>query len=297
VIPFCILKPMDYSDTPPEPVIPEKKRIPVLHISLFVVTVFTTLFAGALQQGVNPLENVAGLLKGIPFAASLLFILGSHEFGHYYMARRNGVDATLPLFIPAPSLIGTFGAVIRMKSPIMDRRALIDIGAAGPLVGIAVTIPILVTGLYMSKVQPLPAEGAITLGSSVLMTFFSWFVHGTLPEGMDVVLHPLAFSGWIGLLVTSLNLMPVGQLDGGHVAYALFGPRQKYLGWLFVAVIVFLGTVYSIGWLLWVVFIYFVGVKHPPVVYDWVPLDLKRKLIGWLTILVFVLTFTPVPTF
>lgn len=288
---------MDNPDTRPEPVIQEKKRIPILHISLFVVTVFTTLFAGALQQGINPLENAAGLLKGIPFAASLLFILGSHEFGHYYMARRNGVDATLPLFIPAPSLIGTFGAVIRMKSPIMDRRALIDIGAAGPLVGIAVTIPILVTGLYMSKVQPLPAEGAITLGSSVLMTFFSWFVHGSLPEGMDVVLHPLAFSGWIGLLVTSLNLMPVGQLDGGHVAYALFGPRQKYLGWLFVAVIVFLGVVYSIGWLLWVVFIYFVGVKHPPVVYDWVPLDTKRKLIGWLTILVFVLTFTPVPTF
>ncbi len=280
----------------PETVTPERKRIPILHISLFLVTVLTTLFAGALQQGVDPMEDLAGLFKGIPFACSLLFILGSHEFGHYYMARRNGVDATLPLFIPAPSLIGTFGAVIRMKSPIMDRCSLIDIGAAGPLVGIAVTVPILVTGLFLSKVQPIPSEGAITLGSSVLMMIFSWMVHGPLPEGMDVVLHPLAFSGWIGLLVTSLNLMPVGQLDGGHVAYALFGPRQKYLGWLFVGVIVFLGAVVSTGWFLWVVFIYFVGVKHPPVVYDWVPLDSKRKLIGWITILVFVLTFTPVPT-
>jgi len=288
---------MDYPENRPESDAPEKKRIPILHISLFLVTVLTTLFAGALQQGVDPLEDYAGLLKGIPFACSLLFILGSHEFGHYYMARRNGVDATLPLFIPAPSLIGTFGAVIRMKSPIMDRRALIDIGAAGPLVGIAVTIPILITGLYLSKVQPIPSEGAITLGSSALIAFFSWLVHGPLPEGMDVVLHPLAFSGWIGLLVTSLNLMPVGQLDGGHVAYALFGSRQKYLGWFFVAVIIFLGTFFSAGWLLWVVFIYFVGVKHPPVVYDWVPLDPKRKLIGWLTILVFILTFTPVPTF
>jgi membrane-associated protease RseP (regulator of RpoE activity) len=288
---------MDYPLNRPDQELPEKRKVPYLHLSLFLLTVLTTLFAGALQQGVNPLEDGAGLLKGIPFACSLLFILGSHEFGHYYMARRNGVDATLPLFIPAPSLIGTFGAVIKMKSPIMDRRALIDIGAAGPLVGFAVTVPILITGLWLSKVQPIPSEGAISLGSSALMAFLSWMVHGPMPEGMDVVLHPLAFSGWIGLLVTALNLMPVGQLDGGHVAYALFGRRQMYLGWAFVAVIAFLGIFASAGWLVWLVFPFFVGVKHPPVVYDWVSLDLRRRLVGWLTILVFALTFTPVPTF
>lgn len=286
---------MEYPDSRPESVAPGKKQIPVLHITLFLITVLTTIFAGALQQGVDPLEDYAGLLKGVPFACSLLFILGSHEFGHYYMARRNGVDATLPLFIPAPSIIGTFGAVIKMKSPIMDRRSLIDIGAAGPLVGFVVTIPILITGLCLSKMQPIPSEGAITLGSSALMTFLSWMVHGPMPAGMDVVLHPLAFSGWIGLLVTSLNLMPVGQLDGGHVAYALFGYRQKYLGWVFVAVIVILGVFVSAGWLIWAIFPFFVGVKHPPVVYDWVPLDPRRKMIGWLTILIFILTFTPAP--
>lgn len=284
-----------YPENQPELITPERKKIPLLHISLFLATVLTTLFAGALQQGVNPLEDFTGLFKGIPFSFSLLFILGSHEFGHYYMARRNGVNATLPLFIPAPLLIGTLGAVIRMKSPIMDRRALIDIGAAGPLVGVAVSVPILVIGLAMSKVQPIPSEGALTLGSSILMTYVSYLVHGPMPEGMDVVLNPLAFSGWIGLLVTSINLMPIGQLDGGHVAYALFGSRQKYLGWAGAAAIVFLGVFASPGWLIWLVIFFAFGVKHPPVVYDWVPLDSKRKIIGWLTVLVFILTFTPVP--
>lgn len=286
---------MEYPFESSEAFGPEKKKAPVLHISLFLVTVLTTLFAGALQQGVNPFEDYLGLLKGVPFSFSLLFILGSHEFGHYYMARRNGIDATLPFFIPAPPLIGTFGAVIKMKSPIMDRRTLIDVGASGPLVGFAVTIPILITGLHLSTVQPIPPEGAITLGSSALMALLGWLVHGTIPQGMDVVLHPLAFSGWIGLLVTSMNLMPIGQLDGGHIAYALFGSRQKILAWTTLAVIIFLGSFVSYAWLVWAVFPFIVGVKHPPLVYDWVPLDPRRKLVGWFTILVFILTFTPIP--
>lgn len=269
---------------------------PLAQILLFVLTLFSTLAAGALQQGVNPLEDFSGLLKGIPFSFTLLFILGSHEFGHYFLARRNNVETTLPFFIPAPSLIGTFGAVIRMKSPIMDRRALLDIGAAGPLIGVIVTLPIIIAGLILSEVRPIPSEGVITLGSSALMDFLTRMVHGSLPDGMDVVLHPVAFSGWIGLLVTSLNLMPVGQLDGGHVAYALFGPRQKHIAWAFMGVILVLGVTGSLGWLVWAGILYFiVGIKHPPVVYEWVPLDAKRKIVGWVTILIFVLTFTPVP--
>jgi len=281
------------SEVPGEAVKPRRSLLwPVV---LFSVTLLTTLGAGALQQGVNPFEDFAGILKGIPFSFTLLFILGSHEFGHYYLARRNRVETTLPLFIPAPSLIGTFGAVIRMKSPIMDRRALLDIGAAGPLVGVVVTLPILIAGLYMSKVEPIPPDGVITLGSSALMAILTQVIHGTIPGGMDVIFHPIAFSGWIGLLVTSLNLLPVGQLDGGHVAYALFGHRQKHIAWLVMAALILLGIFGSMGWLVWAAILYFIGVKHPPVVYEWVPLDMKRKIIGWATIVVFALTFTPVP--
>lgn len=274
----------------------KRQRLPIIPVLLFAVTLLTTLGAGALQQGVNPFEDPAGLLKGVPFSFTLLLILGSHEFGHYYLARRNNVETTLPFFIPAPSIIGTFGAVIRMKSPIMDRRSLLEIGAAGPLIGVIVTLPVLVLGLYLSKVEPIPSEGVITLGSSALLGLLSYVVHGPLPEGMDVIFHPFAFSGWIGLLVTSLNLMPVGQLDGGHVAYALFGSRQKQIAWIFMVILVVLGLTGSVGWLVWAAILYFlVGVKHPPVYYEWIPLDRRHKVIGWVTILIFAATFTPVP--
>ncbi len=270
-------------------------RIPFIHAILFLITLATTLVAGALQQGVNPLEDPGGIWQGLPFSVTLILILGSHEFGHYFMSRRHQVAVTLPYFIPAPSFIGTFGAFIKMKSPILDRRVLLDIGAAGPLSGVAVAVPVIIVGLVLSDVSPEAGEKGIVLGSSILFSFLNWLVHGVLPDKANLVLHPVAFSGWIGLLVTSLNLLPVGQLDGGHVAYAVFGRRQRVFARVVTAILFLLGLFGWTGWLVWVALLFFLGLNHPPVVYEWVSLDARRKAVGWITIILFVATFTPVP--
>jgi membrane-associated protease RseP (regulator of RpoE activity) len=272
-----------------------KRRLPHINLILFVITILTTLIAGTMQQGINPLEHPQYLWKGIPFSFTLLLILGCHEFGHYYMSRKHNVDVTLPYFIPAPSFIGTFGAFIKMKSPIMDRRILLDIGAAGPLAGIIVAIPILFIGLVLSEIVPETATGGIHLGTSILFSLLNWIVHGFMPDNASLILHPIAFSGWIGLLVTCLNLLPVGQLDGGHVAYAIFGYRQRILAKVILVMLLVLGFTGWSGWLVWAGLLLFMGVNHPPVTYEWVPLDRRRKAIGLITLTVFVVTFTPVP--
>lgn len=266
-----------------------------LHYLLFVITLFTTLIAGALQQGVDLIENPWLIWKGIPFSFTLLMILGAHEFGHYFMSRKHNIDVTFPYFIPAPSFIGTFGAFIKMKSPIMDRRILLDVGAAGPLAGMCVTIPVLLIGLSLSEIKYETVETGISLGSSILFSVMNWIVHGFLPDDVNLVLHPIAFSGWIGLLVTCLNLLPVGQLDGGHVAYAVIGPKQRVVAKMIIAGLVIFGIAGWSGWLLWAGILFIMGLNHPPVVYDWIPLDRKRKVIGWITLLIFAMTFTPVP--
>lgn len=271
------------------------RRLPVLHISLFLVTLFCTLVAGTLQQNINPIDNPGLLWKGIPFSFTLLLILGAHEFGHYFIARKHHINVTLPYFIPAPSFIGTFGAFIKIRSPIMDRRILLDVGAAGPLAGLCVTIPVLLVGLSLSEIRYETVETGLSLGSSMLFSIMSWIVHGSVPESANIILHPIAFSGWIGLLVTSLNLLPVGQLDGGHVAYAVIGPRHGIVAKAVLVILVILGAVGWVGWLVWAVILIFMGIHHPPVIYDWIPLDAKRKVVGWLTISVFVITFTPMP--
>jgi membrane-associated protease RseP (regulator of RpoE activity) len=273
----------------------KKKGFPYLHFFLFLITLLSTLIAGALQQGVNLLDNPLMIWKGIPFSFTLLMILGAHEFGHYFMSRKHNIDVTLPYFIPAPSFIGTFGAFIKMKSPIMDRRILLDIGAAGPLAGMCVTIPVLLAGLWLSEIRYETVDSGINLGSSILFSGMNWMVHGFLPDDVNLILHPIAFSGWIGLLVTCLNLLPVGQLDGGHVAYAVIGPKQRVVAKVIIAALVVVGISGWIGWLIWAGILYVMGLNHPPVVYDWIPLDRKRKVIGWLTLSVFVMTFTPVP--
>ncbi|HOI75331.1 MAG TPA: site-2 protease family protein [Syntrophales bacterium] len=267
-----------------------------MHILLFVVTFATTLLAGALQQGVNPLEDPLSLWRGLPFSLTLLFILGAHEFGHYAMARRHGIDVTLPYFIPAPSIIGTFGAFIKMKTPIPDRRVLLDVGAAGPLTGLIVSVPILLVGLYLSEATSAAPEGqGIALGSSLLFSLLTWLVHGSTPDDLNLILHPVAFSGWIGLLVTCLNLLPVGQLDGGHVAYAVLERRQKHLSAAVVAFLLILGFTGWMGWLVWGAILVVLGIHHPPVLFDWIPLDRRRRAIGWITLGLFAATFIPIP--
>lgn len=272
-----------------------KRRPLVVQLVLFLATVVTTLAAGALQQGINPLQSPGSLWRGIPFSLTLLMILGAHEFGHYFISRKHRIEVSLPYFIPAPSFIGTFGAFIRMKSPIMDRRILLDIGVAGPLAGMVVAVPALLVGLSLSQTVPATVAGGIKLGSSLLFSFFSWIIQGPIPEHRDLVLHPIAFSGWIGLLVTSLNLLPVGQLDGGHVAYAVLGSRQHVVAMVVVGLLLVLGLTGWVGWLVWVAILFVMGMRHPPVVYDWIPLDRKRRVIGWATLGLFVMTFTPMP--
>jgi membrane-associated protease RseP (regulator of RpoE activity) len=271
----------------------------LLHLVLFLATVATTIIAGALQQGVNPLSHPLDLYKGIPFSFTLLLILGAHEMGHYLVSRRHHLSVTLPYFIPAPPfpfIVGTFGAFIRIRSPIQDKRALLDVGCAGPLTGVAVSIPVILVGLKLSTVKLIPggAEGLV-LGEPLLFQILSWAVFGPLSPDQNIILHPMAFAGWIGLLVTALNLTPMGQLDGGHVAYALFPESHRLISLACLFLLVVSGLLFWGGWLFWALLNLFLGLRHPPPAYDWVPLDRRRKILGIITILVLVLTFTPTP--
>jgi len=275
----------------------ERRRKPWLNIALFGITLVTTTLAGALQNGANPLADPLQIVSGLPFALTLMTILLVHEMGHYLMARHHGVDATLPYFIPAPSFIGTFGAFIKLKSPPLDRRSLFDVGAAGPLAGLVLAIPAVIIGLHLSTVSiDSGMGGGITLGSSILLDFLSRLTLGLLPDEANIIMHPIGFAGWIGLFITALNLIPVGQLDGGHVAYALFGQRHVWVSRLSLVAILALGLIrYWDGWLIWSVLLLFMGVRHPPTLDPSTPLDLKRKLVGWFVVGVFFLTFIPAP--
>lgn len=272
------------------------KKIPFLHIVLFVLTAFTTVFAGTLQKGVNPFREPDRLIEGVPFSFTLMLILLSHEFSHYAASMWHKTKATLPYFIPAPTIIGTFGALIKMKSPIGTRRALIDIGASGPIVGFVVSVLASAIGLFYSDmVSTEGLEGAMRLGDSLLFSFLSKTINGPAPEGFDIVLHPVAFAGWIGLFITSLNLLPIGQLDGGHIAFALLGGRQRYVSIALVLLMAFLGLFYWAGWSIWAALMVILGLRHPPVMFWESPLDAKRKLAGWAALFIFVITFIPAP--
>ena len=282
-------------ETEPPPVYPPRKPRIGWNVFLFFLTLVTTVLAGALQMGVNPLKDPGEIYRGIPFSSALMGILLAHELGHYLVARKHGMIVTLPYFIPAPSLIGTFGAFIKMRSPAKDRRMLMDIGAAGPLVGVVVSIPLLILGLHLSEIKPIQGQSGMSLGDSLLLFVVSRVVVGPIPPGYDVIIHPVGFAGWIGLLVTSLNLLPVGQLDGGHVVYALLGDKQNKISKLVFVALLALGIFGWEGWLVWCVLLWIMGFRHPPPMEWWVPLDRKRKIIGWITLAVFFLTFIPVP--
>ncbi len=257
----------------------------------------TTTLAGTFQAGGDPLSDPSALVLGLPFALTLLLILLSHEMGHYFLARIHGVCASLPYFIPGPPFfVGTFGAFIRMKSAPANRSALFDIGAAGPWAGVCFAIPAVIIGLTLSEVRPLdPLSGGIILGDSVLFSALVTLVLGVVPDEVRVILHPIALAGWFGLFVTFLNLLPVGQLDGGHVVYSLFGPAHRWIARAFLLVILVLGFQGWQGWFVWVVLLAVLGIDHPPTADPVLPLDRKQTIYGWCTVGLFVLTFTPVP--
>ena len=275
-----------------------------LHLSLFLATVLTTLFAGAYYivdydlLAEFPNRILPGLAMGIPFSLPLLVILGAHEFAHYFNSGRHGVDATLPYFIPFPNLFGTLGAVIRIKSRILNRKALIDIGASGPLTSFVLSVVACAVGLYLSEPVPLkPLESGDTVlgGSLIYVLLMKLFVRADLAR-YAVDLHPVAVAGWVGLFVTSINLMPVGQLDGGHISYAFLPRRHMLVSRIFIVLLALMGLVFP-GWIIWAVLLLFIGVKHPPVMDQDGRLDAKRKLMGAASLVIFIITFPPVPVY
>lgn len=281
--------------TEPAVVVPPPPN-PAINVVLFILTVATTMFAGSFLAQGNPFMRLEDIWLGMPFSFTLLAIIGCHEFGHYFMCRRHGIPATLPYFIPAPPpfLIGTFGALIRIRAPITNNKALFDIGAAGPIAGIVIAIPAIFFGLERSQVVESDPTAFLTIGEPLIWKVISSRILENVPEGFDVILHPVAFAGWVGLVVTALNLLPIGQLDGGHIAYALIGEKQGLLGYTaFFAL--FILALFWYGWLLFIILSMFIKIKHPAGRTVLKPLDSKRKIIGLTCLILLVVCFIPIP--
>ncbi len=277
-----------------------------VNVVLFFATLLSVSFVGAANEGGNPLSHPEDLWLGVPFAATLLSILTVHELSHYFVGRRYGSPVSLPYFIPLPvSVLGTMGAVITQKAPMRSRKALFDIGAAGPLGGLVLALPLLIFGLMLSEVGPLPAGTPYLMeGNSVLYYLVKWLIFGQpLPAGgLDVMLHPVAFAAWAGLMVTALNLFPVGQLDGGHVAYALWGHTAWKISRVFVWLMLgwgillnFTGQDSGWTWVIWGTLGMMMGTKHPLPLNDLTPLDPARRLVGWGMVVLFLLILIPLP--
>lgn len=305
-----------------------------LNVLLFALTAYTTTAAGvqmavAMRLTVSPeslppdslslslLWNPKYLIMGLPFSGTLLLILGIHEMGHYLTSRHWKVRATLPYFIPFPSFIGTLGAVIKIRSPIPNRRALMDIGASGPLAGFVVALLALVVGLHLSAIVPVStfAGGGISFGNSILGGWLSHQIIGDLPDGYAIYDHPIFVAGWLGLFVTALNLMPLGQFDGGHIVYAFGGGKVHAL--VSKMALVTLGALWALGppydwlyaqhgfstwldtrwpgWLIWLLIALALGRRHSPPDDPHLALDPFRKLMGYVSLVIFLLCFVPRP--
>lgn len=306
------------------PGIAAPRPFPTANLALFAVTIASTLWAGAtfsVEGGWAPAPLTTGewLLVGLPFTCSLLGILVAHEMGHFVTARMHRVDASWPYFIPVPFGVGTMGAVIKMRGRIPSRNALVDIGASGPLAGAVVAIPLLVYGVSLSRIEPIATQPNLLFGNLSLIRLAQALINWTPPwslglsmepqpllylllkkwvfavgPGQDVIVHPIAFAAVIGLYVTALNLVPIGQLDGGHVAHAVLGRRAERFGRAFGWVLLGMAVCSSATWIVWwLVVRRFVGYRHPPVE-EAGPLSPGRRAIVIATVLLFLLTLTPV---
>ena len=289
---------------------PDVRRQPIVrHLVLFAATlVSTTLvganhYAGFIGNGAAPITNWNLVVHGLWYSAAVLGILLAHEMGHYVACRYYRIDASLPYFLPAPMLLaGTLGAFIRIRSAILSKRVLFDIGVAGPLAGFAVLLVPLIIGVNLSYVKPGIADsGELIFGTPLILRFLEWIcLPGAVPG--DIYLHPVARAAWVGVLATALNLLPIGQLDGGHILYAFAGERTRILSRVFVAALASLGiyqlftTEYKAGytWLIWSVILLIVAMRHPTII-DPVPVGRARTWLGLLALLLLILCFTPVP--
>ncbi|KAA3616385.1 MAG: site-2 protease family protein [Calditrichaeota bacterium] len=259
---------------------------------LFVLTFLSTFAAGVFLHGTYT--------AGLWYSFGIMSILYSHEMGHYLMCKKYGMQATLPYFIPIPPPLnpfGTMGAVIRMQGRMTNRKMLFDIGGGGPLAGLILVIPFLYWGLSMSEVtlQTGANSPGLYLGESLFFKGIAWLVIGDDPGKYDIFLHPLAYAGWAGLFVTALNLLPIGQLDGGHVLYSLFGSKTRYIYPISIAGFTLLCVHFYTPWAVLVFILIWVGAKHPETLNDYEPLDLKRKVLAWFLFLIFFFSFTPMP--
>ncbi len=240
------------------------------------------------------LHDPSILLTGLPFSATLLLILLAHEMGHYLACTYYGVDATPPFFIPFLAPIGTFGAFIRIRAPMYSRRTLFDVAVAGPLAGFFFVLPALSVGLAYSKVIPGIAEqGDLVFGVPLVQRVLEWIVFPGVPSA-NIYLHPIARAAWVGVLATALNLLPIGQLDGGHILYSFAGKRAGVFSKVLVLLLIPIGLLYSYTWLIWAAFLFFFGMRHPAI-YDTTPLGLLRTRLGWLALIIFILCFTVAP--
>ena len=273
-----------------------------LHWLLFVLTIATTTWAGALHTGVNLLQQPERFVVGLPYSLGLLLILGAHELGHYFTARYHGIRVTPPYFIPVPFALGTFGAFIKVKSITPNRRALFDMAVAGPLAGLVFAIPALLIGLGLSKIAPdqtaETVHTGVEVGSSIIMAILAKISLGaSVLDGHRLLLHPLAFAGWLGLMVTALNLLPIGQLDRGHIAHAMFGSRKGHT--LSVVALVSLFALALFVWpglMMWALIVFLLaGTRAMPAADDVTPMEGPRKLVGYFTFLLLALILLPVP--
>jgi membrane-associated protease RseP (regulator of RpoE activity) len=241
------------------------------------------------------------LQTGLAFGLPTMAILLSHELGHYVACRRNNLSSTYPFFLPAPLLIGTFGAFIRIRQPIRTRQELLDVGAAGPIAGFLVLLPFLIYGVANSEPATiielggdLPGSYLLKPGTSLLMAAATFVFHGPLPAGTVLNLHPFALAAWVGTFITAINLIPIAQLDGGHIFYAAFPRRQRLLAWWLLGLLALMASQW-LGWLVWCVVLLIIGPRHPPVLDNRQGLDPRRQLVALIGLLILVLTFMPVP--
>jgi membrane-associated protease RseP (regulator of RpoE activity) len=281
------------------------------HVALLVLTVASTTLAGAghyeaflsdFSSGPLGLPFARLIVGGLWYSGTILAILGCHELGHYFACRYYDVDASLPYFLPVPVLMtGTLGAFIRIREPIPSKRMLFDIGIAGPIAGFLIAVPTLFAGLAMSHLVQLPdplPPMTVSLGEPLLYRAISWLLWGTPPEGYTINMHPMAFAAWFGLLATALNLFPIGQLDGGHISYAVLGRRSSYVTLVMLGIAIVLAY-FSSSWIVWtvlmVVMLAVFGRHHPRTYDEQVPLDRNRLLLALFAVLMFALCFTPAP--
>lgn len=291
-----------YRPAPPPP-----RRV-WLHLALFIATWLSTTFVGGLSFARLPADFVIDgitrtllhpgvVLPGLMFSIPLMIILLAHEMGHYLACRHHRLDASLPYFLPLPlpQGIGTLGAFIRIRTPIATKRELFDVGAAGPIAGFLTSLPFLAVGVALAEpVADLPSGSFIAFGEPLLFAAVSRLLHPEVAAGGNLFIHPIGFAAWVGLLLTALNLLPFGQLDGGHVTYAMFGALHRRAAWPLLLLLVALGFLWP-GWWIWAVIALFMGVRHPRLPDEAYRLDPERVRLGWACIVIFILCFTPQP--